>query len=85
MNLNFLADSDQQIHNTLPEEKLAHHLSVELAQGNHFFLSSICRPAIPVEWGWHDPRNMFQRGLKKWLPMFLTAGTLLFPQGRTHL
>ena len=85
MNLNFLVDSDQQIHNTLTEEKLAHHLSVELAQGNHFFLSSICSPAIPVKWGWHDPRNMFQKGLKEWPPMFLTAGNLLFPQGRTHL
>lgn len=47
MNLNFLADSDQQIQNALTEEKLAHHLSVELAQGNHLFPSSICSPAIP--------------------------------------
>lgn len=78
MNLNFLADSDQQIQNTLTEEKLAHHLSVELAQGNHFFPCSICSPAIPVKSGWRAPRNMFLKMtqgmasnvLYNWYPAF---------------
>lgn len=61
MNSNLLADSDQQIQNALTEQKLAHHLSVELAQGNHLFPSSICSPAIPAKWGWHPPRNMFSK------------------------
>lgn len=61
MNLNFLADSDQQIQNALTEEKLAHHLSVELAQGNHLFPSSICSPAIPTKWSWHSSKNKFSK------------------------